>query len=206
MSLQNEVQSAVDALFNSKEYEDKKPTKNLMARLTREWEAFKASAIALGFDPEEHYLYHTTEDLWEVAARHWIYTRNHEGSGFWDGRWDKEMGNKLTELSNTFGEIEIYSEGQWVSPYSIVYIKKIATHCYIKFKDCKQKSFNYGEHPSEYLIKLPEIDNKWRRIYSICYSNNSSDWLYIKGERFCLGDILSGIVTVNSEPVRIEVY
>lgn len=37
----------------------------------------------------------------------WL-TRNGHGAGFWDGDWDEEVGNKLTELSEKFGEQDPY--------------------------------------------------------------------------------------------------
>lgn len=37
----------------------------------------------------------------------WL-TRNGHGAGFWDGDWDEEVGEKLTELSKKFGEQDPY--------------------------------------------------------------------------------------------------
>lgn len=37
----------------------------------------------------------------------WL-TRNGHGSGFWDGDYPKEIGDRLTESSKRFGEAELY--------------------------------------------------------------------------------------------------
>lgn len=37
----------------------------------------------------------------------WL-TRNRHGAGFWDGDYGKEDGEKLTEISESFGEINIH--------------------------------------------------------------------------------------------------
>ena len=37
----------------------------------------------------------------------WL-TRNHHGAGFWDGDWEEEMGEKLTEASRKCGESNLY--------------------------------------------------------------------------------------------------
>lgn len=39
----------------------------------------------------------------------WL-TRNRHGAGFWDGDW-KEHGDKLTEASHAFGEIDVSRDG-----------------------------------------------------------------------------------------------
>lgn len=43
------------------------------------------------------------EDMDQVAHDFWL-TRNGHGSGFWDGDYEKEKGEKLTEISKSFGE------------------------------------------------------------------------------------------------------
>ena len=37
----------------------------------------------------------------------WL-TRNGHGAGFWDGDYPEPIGEKLTEISKTFGEVYIY--------------------------------------------------------------------------------------------------
>lgn len=37
----------------------------------------------------------------------WL-TRNRHGAGFWDGDYAKSIGEKLTKLSHSFGEINLY--------------------------------------------------------------------------------------------------
>jgi len=49
--------------------------------------------------------YNITDDM---AHDFWL-TRNYHGAGFWDGDYEKEMGDYLTELSHSFGEIFLYT-------------------------------------------------------------------------------------------------
>ena len=44
----------------------------------------------------------------KIAHDFWL-TRNRHGAGFWDGDYPKEVGEKLTEISKKFGEINLYS-------------------------------------------------------------------------------------------------
>ena len=37
----------------------------------------------------------------------WL-TRNGHGAGFWDGDYEKDVGDKLTVASKSFGEIDLY--------------------------------------------------------------------------------------------------
>lgn len=37
----------------------------------------------------------------------WL-TRNRHGAGFWDGDWQKDIGNILTNASHAFGELHVY--------------------------------------------------------------------------------------------------
>lgn len=43
----------------------------------------------------------------QIAHDFWL-TRNGHGAGFWDGDYPQEAGQKLTELSKSFGEIDLY--------------------------------------------------------------------------------------------------
>lgn len=43
------------------------------------------------------------DNLTQAGHDFWL-TRNHHGAGFWDGDWPEDVGNKLTELSEKFGE------------------------------------------------------------------------------------------------------
>lgn len=38
----------------------------------------------------------------------YILTRNHHGAGFWDGDWDKSVGEILTTVAHLHSEIEAY--------------------------------------------------------------------------------------------------
>ena len=46
-------------------------------------------------------------DLTDVAHDFWL-TRNGHGSGFWDGDYEKEIGEKLTQISKEFGSVDLY--------------------------------------------------------------------------------------------------
>lgn len=51
------------------------------------------------------------EDIgaWSSDAGHdFAMTRNGEGCGFWDGDWDKETGDRLTEKAHAFGPYTLY--------------------------------------------------------------------------------------------------
>lgn len=49
-------------------------------------------------------------DLYDdsIAMHDFWLTRNHHGAGFWDGDYTKDIGDKLTELSHSFGETDLY--------------------------------------------------------------------------------------------------
>lgn len=49
------------------------------------------------------------EDLDDKQVGHdfWL-TRNRHGAGFWDGDYEKEVGDKLTKISHSFGEQDLY--------------------------------------------------------------------------------------------------
>jgi len=44
-----------------------------------------------------------------TAAGHdfWL-TRNHHGAGFWDGDWPEDVGERLTEASHPYGEVNLW--------------------------------------------------------------------------------------------------
>lgn len=42
----------------------------------------------------------------QIGHDFWL-TRNRHGAGFWDGDYEKELGEKLTELSHKFGEVDL---------------------------------------------------------------------------------------------------
>jgi hypothetical protein len=207
----SEVNSAIQALLFTNDLEGRKPSPCLTARIKREWAIFKAAAIAMGFDAVEHrvgYINRHEGDEWDYAAHDWILTRNGEGCGFWDGGWDEEMGKKLTELSKTFGQLDVYVYRKYVYPYGLVYINKLATYCYIKYKESNSKNH------TDYMIKLPEIDNSWRRIR--CNSDDyivlknggiryCDDYIILKNEEISLGNILNNIyVPTGWRSVKVE--
>lgn len=52
-----------------------------------------------------------TESLLEYVGHHFWLTRNHHGTGFWDGDWKEPAATRLTELSHTFGEQHLIADG-----------------------------------------------------------------------------------------------
>jgi hypothetical protein len=215
MITESEVNSAVYTLLRSKNLEHLNAHSGLIARIRREWNSFKKSAISLGFNPEEHRLtaYNIAEgDLWDHAAHDWILTREGCGCGFWDGDWEKNMGEKLTELSKTFGELDVYSERGYVYSEFPCNINKIATYCFIKYKNFSQRGASLIQFPQKnatsYLVKLPEIDKHWRRINCRCVSIDGGfefiDWCHVKGEKICLGNILGRIYVPVDDVVKVE--
>ena len=46
-------------------------------------------------------------DLSTVGHDFWL-TRNNHGSGFWDGDYEESVGEKLTEISNSFNQVYIF--------------------------------------------------------------------------------------------------
>jgi len=81
-------------------------------KIEAEWLEFSAKAEALGFDPLEHRATMLPRDCnahhWVAVAHDWALTRNHHGTGFWDGGWQAPWGDRLTNLAHSSGEIELY--------------------------------------------------------------------------------------------------
>ena len=47
------------------------------------------------------------DDLCKAGHDFWL-TSNHHGAGFWDGDWEKEIGQELTEESHKYSEHTFY--------------------------------------------------------------------------------------------------
>ena len=48
-------------------------------------------------------------DYQDFGAHDFWLTRNHHGAGFWDsGRWTDEVMDKLTEIAQSFPEVDLY--------------------------------------------------------------------------------------------------
>ena len=43
----------------------------------------------------------------QILHDFWL-TRNRDGAGFWDGDYEKSVGDKLTEISHSFGGLDLY--------------------------------------------------------------------------------------------------
>lgn len=84
---------------------------DLMHRIGKDVARFRADAEALGFDATKHRAstFNLSDgDEWDHVAHDFILTRNHHGSGFWDGDWVAPWGDKLTVLAHSFGQLETY--------------------------------------------------------------------------------------------------
>jgi len=46
-------------------------------------------------------------DLERAGHDFWL-TRNHHGAGFWDGDWQAEVGQRLTEACRPYGSVDLY--------------------------------------------------------------------------------------------------
>lgn len=46
-------------------------------------------------------------DVSQLMHDFWL-TRNGHGAGFWDGDYEKSLGEALTKLSESFGEVDLY--------------------------------------------------------------------------------------------------
>jgi hypothetical protein len=44
----------------------------------------------------------------QLAGHDFLLTRNECGAGFWDGDWDDEVGERLTQSSKNFGHVDFY--------------------------------------------------------------------------------------------------
>lgn len=44
----------------------------------------------------------------EQAGHDFWLTRNGHGTGFWDGNWEDEIGQRLTEASDVYGSVDLY--------------------------------------------------------------------------------------------------
>lgn len=114
--------SSTDADGEPLDEDPYEPTAELVARVASDWRRFIAAAEALGFDPLEHRaraINSAEGDVLDYAAHDFILTRNHHGAGFWDGDWREPWGKVLTDLADSFGELEVIADlatGE-VSPY-----------------------------------------------------------------------------------------
>lgn len=80
-----------------KNYSIENFSEETLKKATEDCDSFKKQAGLLLFD-----------DLDDKQVGHdfWL-TRNRHGAGFWDGDYEKEVGNKLTEITRKFKEINI---------------------------------------------------------------------------------------------------
>lgn len=73
-----------------------------LAAMTRDCEEFEKRIAHLDFDGVWVRGYPASGS--QIAHDFWL-TRNGHGSGFWDGDWPEELGEELTEIAKSFGEV-----------------------------------------------------------------------------------------------------
>lgn len=56
----------------------------------------------------QHLIESYPQNNYAQAGYDFALTRNHHGAGFFDGDWGDELGEKLTEICDAFGDVEIY--------------------------------------------------------------------------------------------------
>ena len=67
-----------------------------LASILDDCKAFQeAHAEDIGSEPER-----AGHDFW--------LTRNGHGAGFWDGDWDEDIGQRLTDASDVYGSVDLY--------------------------------------------------------------------------------------------------
>jgi hypothetical protein len=67
-----------------------------LASMERDCAAFQAT----------HYDYFANDPR-RAGSDFWL-TRNRHGAGFWDGKWSRAIGEKLTQVSHAYGEVNLY--------------------------------------------------------------------------------------------------
>ena len=110
ITMSTPAQHAILALLWSENLEEHSPSQDLTDRVTADWERFRAQCEALpDFDLDKilaNPLHPDCEgDPWNQVAHDFIFTRNHHGAGFWDGRCVKPFDTLLTDLAQQFDEI-----------------------------------------------------------------------------------------------------
>lgn len=107
------AESAIHTLLWSTNFDDYRPSRELVEKVTEDWEEFRKQVEALGFDAYEHRakMINSAEgDEWDYAAHDFILNRNGHGAGFWDGDWVEPWGEKLSELCKSFGPIDVWGD------------------------------------------------------------------------------------------------
>jgi hypothetical protein len=85
-----------------------------LVKLESEFQQFVASAIAAvkdkrGYCADLSRYFLGMSSLRSFQLEHdYILTRNHHGAGFWDGDWDKSVGEIFTTAAHLHPEIEAY--------------------------------------------------------------------------------------------------
>ena len=81
------------------------PSEAMVKRCESDCDKFRES-LPDDFDEDEQC--RQIGDAFAHLAHDFALTRNGHGAGFWDGDWCEPWGTKLTELAQSFGEINLY--------------------------------------------------------------------------------------------------
>ena len=72
-----------------------------IAQAKKDIDAFLKAIESQGLDTSEH-------DSDQIMHDFWL-TRNRHGAGFWDGDYEQDLGDKLTDISCSLGTIDLYA-------------------------------------------------------------------------------------------------
>lgn len=78
-----------------------------LKRMMKDCDDFEAKImpiLELSSDEERR---ECSKDWTDFGHDFWL-TRNHHGAGFWDGDYPSEMGEKLTDIAQSFKECDLY--------------------------------------------------------------------------------------------------
>jgi hypothetical protein len=75
-------------------------------KMVEDCETFLANCKPLLVD--ENLTYAEPWDAEQLGGHDFWLTRNGHGAGFWDGDWNKEAGERLTQVAEALGTFELY--------------------------------------------------------------------------------------------------
>lgn len=77
-----------------------------LERMTKDCESFE-SAVDKLFAGLDDAVIRSIPDREHIAHDFWL-TRNHHGTGFWDGDYPEPIATQLTDLAHSYGECDLY--------------------------------------------------------------------------------------------------
>lgn len=157
-SMDNSNEQGGDPLDSNYDFED--IDAETLKQADKDCEEFEAKAGAL-LD---------SLDMAQVGHDFWL-TRNRHGAGFWDGDYEKEIGEKLTELSHEFGEVDLYVGDDNKIYSSLNQVKAEATEAPVsdekKVKAAGSTTFfanPYGDGEGFYFKDMSEYEEGMKKL------------------------------------------